>query len=140
MNRAYQNESEIQAVVAGLESCSTDKTSFKHRDHLTVAVSYLATLTLDEALERLRQSLFAFIDHHKVDRTKYNETITIFWLQLVRQVMNELPEKANLVDRCNHVLNKLGNADLVNQYYSKETLWSEVARKTFVQPDLRRWD
>jgi len=140
MNRVYQHESEIQAVVAGFESCSTDKTNFKHRDHLTVAVRYLATSTPDEAPERLRQSLFTFIDHHQVDRIKYNETVTIFWLQMVRQVMKELPEQASLVDKCNHVLDKLGNADLVNQYYSKESLSSEVARKTFVQPDLKRWD
>ena len=140
MNHHYQSESEIQAVVAGLETCSTDKTRFKHRDHLTVAVSYLESFGPDAALARLRGALFAFIDHHQVDPAKYNETITMFWLQLVRKVMNELPEETSLVDRCNHVLDSLNNADLIYEYYQKETLWSDAARKEFVQPDLKKWD
>ena len=140
MNHTYHNESEIHAVVDGFETCSTDKTKFKHRDHLTVAVSYLESLSLDQACERLRRALFAFIDHHQVDRAKYNETITIFWLQLVRKGMSELPEETSLVDKCNHVLQTLDNADLVYEYYSRETLWSDAARKEFVPPDLKRWD
>ena len=140
MNHIYQNESEIQAVVAGLEACSTDKTRFKHRDHLTVAVIYLNSFGPDEALERLRRALFAFIDHHQVDRAKYNETITIFWLQMVRKVMNELPEEAGLVDKCNHVLEALNNTDIVYEYYTKGRLWSDAARQKFVTPDLKSWN
>jgi hypothetical protein len=138
MNCVYQNESEIQAVVDGFESCCT--TNFKHRDHLTVAVAYLVADGLDKASQRMRRALFTFIDHHQVDRAKYNETITIFWLQRVQQVMNELPQEASLLDKCNHVLDSLGDKGLVYEYYSKETLSSEAARKEFLQPDLKRWD
>jgi hypothetical protein len=140
MTNLYQHESEIQAVVDGLESCSTDKTNFKHRDHLTVAVSYLVSSGLEDALERLRLALFAFLDHHQVDRVKYNETITIFWLQMVRKVMNEVPAEASLVDKCNHVLDSLGNPELVFDYYTRETLLSDEARVKFVKPDLKVWD
>lgn len=140
MTHLYQDESEIRAVVAGLESCSTDKTNFRHRDHLTVAVNYLVSASLDQALARLRLALFAFLDHHQVGRAKYNETITIFWLQLVRKVMNEMSAEASLIDKCNHVLDSLGNPELVFDYYTRETLWSDEARTKFVKPDLKAWD
>src|SRR5258705_12573347 len=85
MKGFYATESEIEAVVRGFESCETDKTNFKHRDHLTVAVYYLQAADIQQASERMRSALFAFLDHHGVDRKKYNETITVFWLKWVSQ-------------------------------------------------------
>ena len=66
MKGFYATESEIEAVVRGFESCETDKTNFKHRDHLTVAVYYFQGADIQQATERMRSALFAFLDHHCV--------------------------------------------------------------------------
>ena len=135
----YQTEVEIKAAVQGFESCETDKAAFKHQDHLTVAVYYLEELSLDDAIAKMRNSLWRFIAHHNVDRQKYNETITVFWFELVAGALKEMSSTASLVERCNAVIDTFSNAGLALEYYSPELLWSDRAREAFVQPDLKHW-
>ena len=137
--RRYTNTAEIVAVVEGLESCRTNKDSFKHQDHLVVAVVYLQELAIAEAATRLRGNLLRFLDHHQVDRQKYNETITVFWLELVANAVQNLDPETTIVEKCNQVVELFKNATLVFEYYSRERLFSDEARETFVQPDLKNW-
>lgn len=139
MNGFYQSEKEIESIVRDFEACETDKTKFKHRDHLTVAVWYLQTGEPKAALERMRSALWRFLDHHGVDREKYNETITIFWIEMVAEKLSELGAEVSLLERCNRVIESLPSADLALEYYSKELLWSDEARGAFVSPDLKSW-
>jgi hypothetical protein len=135
----YHTESEIKAVVEGFETCETDKAAFKHQDHLTVAVCYLQELTIDAATDKLRVALLRFVDHHKVDRRKYNETITVFWLEVVAEALKTMTPSSSLVEKCNNVINSLNHSGLALEYYSEELLFSDRARETFVRPDLKDW-
>ena len=101
----YSSEAEIEAVVRGFETCETDKTAFKHREHMTVAVWYLQTLDTKAAVERMRTGLLRFLDHHGVPREKYSEEITVYWIDLIREKLMELTLGASLVDQCNYVIN-----------------------------------
>lgn len=132
----YTSEAEVVALVNEFESCRTGKDAFKHQDHLTVAVCYLQELTISEATTKLRQNLLRFLDHHQVDRQKYNQTITVFWLQMVANVLEELAQGATLVEKCNAVSESLNHSELVFKYYSREKLLSDEAREVFVGPDL----
>jgi hypothetical protein len=134
----YQTEDDVTKVVQGFESCTTDKTEFKHQDHLTVAVCYLQDSTVQEATGRLRTSLLRFVDHHQVDRQKYNETITFFWLELVAAELSKVSQQS-LVEQCNAVIETLNDSGLALQYYSADLLFSQRARETFVEPDLTSW-
>jgi hypothetical protein len=134
----YENEAEIRRIVEGFESCATGKGDFKHVDHLAVAVCYLQNATIAEATKRLRDSLLRFVDHHGVDRQKYNETITVFWLELTALQLERMGGKS-LVDQCNSVTDTLGDGSLIFQYYSSDLLCSPLARERFVEPDLKSW-
>lgn len=101
----YSSESDIEAVVRGFETCETDKTAFKHREHLTVAVWYLQTLDTQAAVERMRTGLLQFLDHHGVPREKYSEEVTVFWIELIAEKLAELGPDTPVLDQCNHVLN-----------------------------------
>ena len=135
----YQTEEQIDDVVRGFESCTTDKSHFKHQHHLTVAVSYLRELTLEQAINKMREALLRFVDHHQVDRRKYNETITVFWFQIVAEAMRTMPANVRGVEQCNRVIERFSNADLALNYYSRDLLFSERAREEFVEPDLKDW-
>jgi len=135
----YQTEEQIDDVVRGFESCTTDKSDFKHQHHLTVAVSYLRELTLEQAINKMREALLRFVDHHQVDRRKYNETITVFWFQIVAEAMRTMPANVRVVEQCNRVIERFGNADLALNYYSRDLLFSARAREEFVEPDLKDW-
>ena len=102
---SYQSDIEIENIVRGFESCETDKDQFKHRDHLVVAVWYVEKLGTEGALDQMRASLLRFLDHHGVDKKKYSETITVYWIGKVAEKLNELGPSVSLVDKCNSVLN-----------------------------------
>ena len=102
----YSFESEIEDVVRGFETCTTDKSAFKHRDHLTVGVWYLQTLDTQAAVERMRAGLLRFIEHHGVPREKYSEEVTVYWIELIKKKLSELTPGASLVDQCNYVINQ----------------------------------
>ncbi len=109
MSRLYESEQEIDQVVRGFETCETDKTAFKHREHLTVGVWYLQTLDTTAAVDRMRTGLLRFIDHHGVPREKYTEEITVYWIELIRKKLMELAPNASLVDQCNYVISSLAH-------------------------------
>ena len=139
MHTLYNNKAEIEAVVHGFESCKTGKGEFKHRDHLTVVVWYLSVTSREEAIDRMRSGLLRFLDHHGVDRKKYNETLTVFWIELVCRTLNEIKPQTPLVQKCNLVIVALQNPGLAFEYYSEELVLSDEARTSWVAPDLKAW-
>src|SRR3954452_16387098 len=120
----YRSDDEIEAVVRGFESCATVPAVFDHCAHLTVAFSYLqcSNLNIAEAKERMRVGLYRFLDHNGVDRQKYNETITLFWIRLVHSFLAARGTKQCIADVVNEMLEALGNAQLIFDYYSIELL------------------
>ena len=139
MKKAYETKSEIQRIVSDFETCRTGKDDFHHAHHLVVAIVYLESLSLEAAVKKLREALLRFLDHHSIDTQKYNETLTVFWLEMVALELRRLPEDSAMVDKCNFVIQVLDNPKLASEYYSDGILWSEQARKTFVSPDLKQW-
>ncbi len=100
----YQSQAEIENVVRAFEACGTGKEAFKHRHHLIVAIWYVETVGREAALDRMRASLMRFLDHHGVDKGKYNETITVFWIGKVADKLNELGPDVSLVEKCNWIV------------------------------------
>jgi hypothetical protein len=97
------SEHEIEKVVRGFETCETGASEFKHKDHLVVAVWYVHNLGREAALERMREGLHRFIDHHGVDPKKYSEAVTRFWIERIADRITELGDMS-LVEKCNEVL------------------------------------
>ena len=99
----YQSEQEIEAVVNGFELCTTGADDFTHVGHLTVGVWYLRDSTPDCAFEKMCSGLRRFLDHHGVGRAKYDEQLTMKWITLIHDAIEEtnpdLPflEVSNLV-------------------------------------------
>ena len=104
MSRLYESEAEIEEVVRGFETCATGKTDFHHREHLTVTVWYLQTLSRAEVVERMRVGLLRFLEHHGVDVGKYSKEVTVFWVDAVASRLEELGLATPLVEQVNQVV------------------------------------
>ena len=100
----YQTDDDILKIVRGFEQCETPAADFHHREHLILAVWYLTTLSREDALEQMRAGLFRFLDHHGVDRKKYREDVTVFWIDAVACQLEEIGSEASLVAKCNEVI------------------------------------
>jgi hypothetical protein len=103
MNR-YHSEAEIQTVVRGFEACETGADDFNHPEHLVVAVWYLHAMHREAALDRMREGLLRFLEHHEGDTGKYSEEITVFWIDKINEKLNELGPDVSLVEKCNTIL------------------------------------
>jgi len=134
----YNTEAEIADIVRGFELCTTSKDGFPHSSHLTVAVWYFRQADLSGATEMIRNGLKRFLKHHDVEEGKYNETITIFWLRMVGKVLEEEKlQQTSLPESANAVLQVLHDSGLVFEYYSRERLYSEEARRGWLEPDMK---
>ena len=103
MNR-FKSEEEIENVVRAFEACQTDADDFRHPEHLAVAIWYVHTTDRDAALDRMRSALLRFLEHHGVDKGKYSETTTVFWIDKVAGKLNELGPELSLVEKCNAIV------------------------------------
>ena len=86
MMRAGAAERELMARFADL---SLPKEKFDHGEHVHLAWALLATLPLLTAMRSYRSQLQAFAGHHGATGL-YNETITCFYLLLIRERMDAL--------------------------------------------------
>ena len=109
---------------------------FHHADHMRVAFAYVSELPVPEALARFSAALKRFA-LSKGKPNLYHETITWAYLFLI----GERIARAGITQSWEEFAEK--NQDLLvwkggilERYYSKATLESDLARKRFVLPDL----
>ena len=90
---------------------------FHHAAHLRLALAYLDECSsIEEATDRMAASIKRFAAAAgKAD--KYHHTVTVFWIRML----------ARLLDK-----------NLPLAYYTPERLWSDDARRAYVEPDLAR--
>jgi hypothetical protein len=140
--KRYQNEDEIEAIVQGFEGCTLPDAEFKHAEHLTVALSYLhrLRLTVPEAMTRMREALYRFLDHYAGNRQAYHETITLFWIKLVNSFLDTADTARPVTDLANELIESYGNSNFIYDYYSREHLLVGEAKKVWVEPDLKPLD
>ena len=103
MNR-YQSEDEIENVVRGFETCETRGDDFHHSQHLAVAVWYVHTMDRDRALDRMRAGLLRFLEHHGVEKGKYSEAVTVFYIDKIAEKLSQMGPEVSIVEKCNAVL------------------------------------
>jgi hypothetical protein len=138
--KRYVNEREIEELVESFESCAVPPAEFDHGAHLTVALWYLSRLPHGSAAERMRAGLHRYTRHNNAEAV-YNETLTIFWLKLVRHFLNRTDAcRPSLVERANELLTTYGDSKLAFEYYSRALVQTPEAKASWVEPDLKPLD
>ena len=132
-NVAYPNEDAIRDVIRKFEHCEYAPVEFTHARHLTVGCWYLCTMPADEALNRMRTHLLKFTAHH--GKHGYHETITRFWIKLLDGALRQR-EDDSLLRRVNAVV-ALYPKETLFDYYTRDRVMSDAARREWVEPDLR---
>lgn len=131
----YRDENEIRSVIERFERCDFALPEFTHARHLTVACCYLCTFSREEAMERMRRGLQAFIAHH--GKQGYHETITRFWMEILADDLARCAQGTTMLERINAAVQHYGNKDVLFSYYSRDRVMSDEAKNGWVEPDLR---
>ena len=139
-NELYQTDEEVLEVVRRFESCELPPADFNHREHLLVALCYLLRVDDADALTRIRTNIGRYAAAHGVNPSLYHETITVFWLKRVRSYVGRVGSGLDLAEMTNALAAECGSSRLIFDYYSKELIDSETARRDWVEPDLRPLD
>ena len=139
-NEPYRSDEEVAEVLRRFESCELPPADFNHREHLLVALCYLLRMNEADAVERVRARINAYVAAHGVNPNLYHETITVFWLKRVRAYVAHAGGGLGLAEMTNALAAECGSSRLVFDYYSKELIDSEGARRGWVEPDLRPLD
>ena len=110
---------------------------FHHQQHVQVAWLFVRKFGMPRALSEFTKALKRFADA-KGATGLYHETITWAFLLLIadRQAQGAAETWEAFADANPDLL--VWKPSILNRYYSKELLSSELARKTFLMPDLLR--
>lgn len=136
MNHAHYREgAEIVEVVERFERCEFGLEEFTHARHITVAAWYLCHLPPEQALERMRAGLVRFIGHH--GRHGYHETITRFWMEMIGTRLGRSPAHTTITQKVNEAVDRHGNKDIIFEYYTRDRVLSERAKREWTEPDLK---
>jgi hypothetical protein len=104
-------------------------------EHIRLAYILLAQCDFDEARARLKRSLVAFLIFTEVDESKYHETMTCAWLLAVTHFMpisKPVSDSEQFLKQNNILMRK----NIMFTHYTRDLMNSDIARKSFVQPDL----
>jgi hypothetical protein len=136
--KRYSSEKEILNLVELFETATIAREAWKHAEHLTVALYYVSHHDLETATAKMRSGLFNLLRNgFKVDLTKetpYHETLTVFWMRTVAN-FNASKNGASLAEKANELVATY-DKNYPLKFYSREYLFSDEARATFVAGDL----
>ena len=135
----YNDDGEIETLVASFEDASIARGVWKHAEHLVVALYYLNKFgDIETATTAMRDGIFNLLtEGFKVDLSRempYHETLTVFWMRTVADfaaATNGIP----LHEKANSLIDKF-DKDYPLRFYSREFLFSDEARTDYLEPDL----
>jgi hypothetical protein len=122
-------------LTRALERGEIANENFHHVSHLRVAWVYLAeSSSVQQAANKMRDTLRRFAAAAGKPQ-KYHETVTLFWVHLLSRA-----HAAGGGERLEEIVN--ANPQLLEKkfplaYYSAERLFSDEARTSWVEPDLK---
>jgi hypothetical protein len=136
----FGSEGELRALIDAFEASDFGDRPFNHQRHIAVAAWYVERLGTEAALVRMRDGLHALLCAlGKSDEEiagAYHETITAFWVRLLGHLLTHDDPAEPLHRRVNTILERWGGAAPLTAHYRPETVNSERARRTWVEPDL----
>ena len=139
--KKYKSKEEILSVVRSFETGTISRDDWKHAEHLTVACYYIFHHEPERAYKKMRDGIFNLLRAFEIDLSKempYHETITRFWMGTISDFYAS-KNGYSIVELTNEILKIGGDKDFPLRFYSRELLFSDKARKEYVEPDLKEF-
>jgi hypothetical protein len=131
----FANDAEIVELVRRFETCEMNPADFRHYQHLTVALWYVRRFPYETASQKMREGIKQLSAAY--GKMGYHETITLFWLMMVRQFALPADAGETMCDLANQLVANYDDKDLIKKYYTEELLASPEAKESWVEPDLK---
>ncbi|MBV8856781.1 MAG: hypothetical protein JOZ02_07465 [Acidobacteria bacterium] len=139
----FRTTDEILTLVRRFEDCTLPREEWTHAAHLTVALWHLLQFDWPEAVARVRARIKRYNAAHGIVTTPtggYHETLTLFWLRMVRAFLEAERNEARALVHLANDLAATHDRGLPLKHYTRERLFSPEARAGWVEPDLKSLD
>ena len=137
MNPPIESE-KIDEIVQKFETCTIERSEWHHREHLFVALYYVERFGAEKAIRKMREGIFRLLtEAFNVDlknEMPYHETLTVFWVRAVDAFRSAHPN-STLSDVAENMTLHF-DKDYPLRFYSRDLLFSDRARETFIEPDI----
>ena len=133
----HQASAEDREFRRAFEALEVTPAAFDHAAHVRLAYAYLCEGTVDEATQRMKAALLAFLAHLGIGEAKYHETMTRAWVMAVDHFMTRAGVTYGSAATFIASNPELLDSRIMLTHYSAEVLFSAEARRKFVQPDLQ---
>ena len=135
----FSSDAEIERIGVGLLERSLPKSHWTHASHFAAAFWLLRhpALCAERDMPGLIRAYNEATGVANTDSSGYHETITIASLRAARCWLRDTAQLP-LFESLNALLaSRCGRSDWLLDYWSKESLFSAAARRSWVEPDRR---
>ncbi len=129
-----KTDADIELLVRSFEECTLPRPQWTHTAHLTVALWYLIHYPRNEATERIRRGIERY-NLSVANPTGYHETVTLAWIAVICRFLAARREGESVAELDESLSRECGGVDYLLRFYSKDRLFSEISRRTWVPPD-----
>lgn len=136
----FTSNEEVILLAKAFEERTLTKAEWTHQAHLTVGLYYCFYYPFAVAKNLMSDGIYWLNDKHGTPNTEtsgYHETLTVFWLSVVSEVVEKHGRDKGLAVLANELIaSSYCDSKLPLKFYSRELLFSVNARLNFVKPDL----
>ena len=115
MGERWTTREEIAEFINAFETCTLLRATWTHQAHLTVAVWYVSNHSLPDATTSIRNGIQRYNEAGGVmttDTSGYPETITLFFIRVVKQYLAKQTAGRSLVALANEFIEQYGDRNL----------------------------
>ena len=138
---ASVSKKEIDALVNSFLERSLPRSRWTHQAHLIVGTAMHLRYGLEKGVAAMRDGVVQYNVSCGVENTLtsgYHETITVFYMIMIAYKLRTVSGAFSETGKYMHILNsELSRPGVINEYYSKDLICSDQARKSWVDPDLQ---
>ncbi len=139
--RFLESEEALGDFLECFERGTWPKPEWNHAAHIAVAGCYLIDYSDEEAAERARCDIQHYnqcVGTINSDHSGYHETLTLFWLALVRARLRQFDAGTARIDSVRILVAEFApQRDVFRDYYSFDVVRSVEARRSWVPPDAK---
>ncbi|HXI39791.1 MAG TPA: hypothetical protein VNH83_07420 [Bryobacteraceae bacterium] len=139
--RFLENEEALSDFLECFERGTWPKPEWNHAAHIAVAGCYLSSYSDEEAADRARRGVRYYNQCTGTingDHSGYHETLTLFWLAVVKARMRNFRSGTTRIDRVRMLVAEFApQRDLFREYYTFDVVRSAEARRSWVPPDVK---
>ena len=132
-------DGQIEAMIRRFEDGSLPRSEWTHARHLVMALWYLRHHGRDVATRLIRSGIQRYNERHG-NPTGYHETITLAWVAVIEWFLGERDRSLPVSSLAEELLEECGDKDYLPRFYSRERLFSDEARASWVRPDRCEFD